>query len=85
MNNFETIEFHISKAGTFHQEVLHQRTDSGNDFLRRTGITVFLVHTFCGIFSLAQANGTNRFVLDFYWCGSFSLVPIYFVPYFQIV
>lgn len=66
MNNFGTIEFHISKAGTFHQEVLHQRTDSGNDFLRRTGIVVFLVYAFCGIFSLAQANGKNRFVLDFY-------------------
>ena len=24
MNYFGTIEYHISKAGTFHQEVLHQ-------------------------------------------------------------
>ena len=81
--NFGTIKSNLSKAGTFHQEVLHQRIDSGNDFLRRSGIAVFLVHTFCGIFSLAQANGTNRFVLDFYWCGNFSPVPIYFVSHFQ--
>ncbi len=68
MNYFGTIEYHISKAGTFHQEVLHQRTDSRNNFLHRSGIVVFLVHAFRGIFSLAEANGKNAFVLDFHWC-----------------
>lgn len=81
MNIFGTIKIHISQARTFYQEVLHQRTDSGNDFLHRFGIVVFLVHTFCGIFSLAQANGTNRFVLDIYSGGNFSYVPIYFVSH----
>ncbi len=66
--DFGTFKIHIPKAGTFHQEVLHQRTDSGNDFLRWLGIVVFLVHALCGIFSLAQANGKNTFVFDFYFC-----------------
>jgi len=82
---FGTIEYHISKAGTFHQEVLRQRTDSGNDFLHRSRFAVFFVHPFCGIFSLAQANGKNRFILDFHSCGNFPLVPIYFVSNFQII
>ena len=85
MNNFGTVKFHLSKAGTFHQEVLHQRTDSGNDFLHRFGFVVFLVHPFCGILSLAQANGKNDFVLDFCLRRSFPFVPIYFISNIQIV
>jgi len=83
--NFGTVKFHLSKAGTFHQEVLHQRIDSRNYFLHRFGIVVFLVHAFRGIFSLAQANGKNGLVLDFYWRGNFPFVAIYFISNIQIV
>ena len=80
--NFGTIKSNLSKAGTFHQEVLHQRIDSGNDFLRRSGIAVFSFDTFYRIFSLAQANGKNAFILDFCWGRSVFVVSFYFVSSF---
>ena len=83
--NFGTIKSNLSKAGTFHQEVLHQRIDSGNDFLRRSGIAVFLVHTFCGIFPLVKTNSQNHFVLVVYCRRTFPFVAIYSFSIIQII
>jgi hypothetical protein len=57
----------------FHQKVLYQRIDS-NYFLYRFRIVVFSIYAFCRIFSLAQTNGKNHFILDFRWSRSLFVV-----------
>ena len=80
--NFGKATIYLSKIRSFHQKVLYQRIDTGKYFLYRFRIIVFSFDTFYRIFSLAQANGKNAFILDFCWGRSVFVVSFYFVSSF---
>jgi hypothetical protein len=77
--NFGKRTGYLSKIRSVHQEILHKRIDTGKYVLYRFGVIVFIFNAFRGVFSLAQANEKNHFILDFHWCRSVLVVSFYFV------